>query len=271
MANNNPLGYPTDLGVQDFTVNLDYRVENRINIAGPSPNAVYGLGNWVTVLNGTLYSTDGSGTDTAINGSYRIDASIGTRGINQDLPGLQSGRLDVYPLQITVTNLGTTDLTFNDLSLDFILQNPSTCVFNPKNVVTNITVTKVGVTENVLVGSGTSSPVTTTSAFYSYPLRFTDGSGNVYNLPPTVTALTPSEINNLKTSSTLSDIIPFLANLPTTKATIHHLKTYPQYIQGTGSIGPTLVSIKVPVGSDTVVAFPYVVAVNLQGTYIGSI
>lgn len=198
MADNNPLGYAPDLGVQDLKVGIDYRVENRINHAGPSPSAVYGPGNWFTILSSTLYDTAGKTVETP---DHSVDIAFGSLAKNQDLPGLAVGGLDLWPIQIRVTNRvassALTNLEFASLTVDFTVTNPSACTFNPAGVVKTLITQGYGTTENILVPSnGTPQTVNPSTAYYAFPTI--DGT----QAQPTIVKLTPQQVQTLYLNKT---------------------------------------------------------------------
>ena len=268
MANNNPLGYPNDVGVDDFTVSLDYRTENRINLAGPAPNAVYGPGNWVTVLKAVLTGPAGVEIPYSTSFPYGIEVSVGTRAVNQDLPGSITGHLDVYPLSIKVTNNGSASaspLQFNGVKVIFALQNPSACVFNPKNLVTNLTYLYVGGTTNVKATGGTETQTTPQYQFISYP-----PAGQLTN-PITVTPLTPSAVTDLQSKSSTNLNLPLLSVVSSKFPTVYQL-TIPSQAWGEATAAGGVPIVLYPIAGGQTGAtpgLPFIINLNLQGDYIG--
>ena len=246
MAGNNPLNYGPDIGVEHFTVTADARLLNRIDEAGPAPNAVYGPGSWIKVIGGGLLDSKGA----AVTGNYAIDASIGTRGVNQNLPGLIAGKLDVLPFQVTVTNTNVTDVdvSFSSLYIDFILENPAACKLNPFSIVSALAAEPYGATENIEVGV---TPATPVSALSPFPYSTSQDQ-------PYVSALSASDLSTYASKSTinipLSKIGAWRLTIPnqnvgTTVAVITVHPDYKNYL-------PT------PVTNP-----PFIVNVNLRGSY----
>lgn len=200
MADNNPLGYAPDLGVQDLKVGIDYRVENRINHAGPSPNAVYGPGNWFTILSYTLYD-NASPPNKVTTPDHSVDIAFGSLGKNQDLPGLATGGLHLWPIQIRVTNRAVapapTNLEFYYLTVDFVVTNPSLCTFNPAGVVKTLVTQGYGTTENInVISSGTELTLQPQPAYYPFPTI----AGT--QVQPSIVKLDPTEIQTKYLSKT---------------------------------------------------------------------
>lgn len=264
MANNNPLGYPTDTGVEDFKVPIDYRVLNRIQIAGPSPNAVYGVGSWIRILDSNVYNDDP--VSPLSKDSYAIDVGVGTRGVNQDLPGLTSGGVDLLPLQVRVTNpLRLTDivtdglkLKFTDFWVDFYVQSPSAARPNVKtNVVTDLSTTGYGTTENILTDPESQYPESVSealAAFYPFP---TDLGQEQPSIAPS-----PIVYNN----------IPDLTGLPSPPTIVWRLTVPPQRQEKLPSAATTIIVNPIKFKKDSgdvtlTTGIPYIINVNAVGHY----
>lgn len=162
---NNPLGYPNDVGVDDFIVTQDVRILNTIQEAGPPPNGVYGPGSWIKVWKSTVYQTatitNGQITNPTVASNLDSDIAITTRGVNNDAPGLKYPGLNTLPLTVEVKpkpgKTVTTADTFQVIEIFFSLSNPTVCRPNPKSEVFEAQLTNLGMTDNITPTNNTSA------------------------------------------------------------------------------------------------------------------
>lgn len=270
MADNNPLGYAPDVGVENFSVNLDYQVDNRINVAGPSPNAIYGPGSWATVLSYTLYS-DAAFLNKVLNPPlYSVEIGFGAQGVNQNLPGLKRGGLNTLPLQVKITNLQIKPansapdyLQFQSFTVDFVLQSPTACKFSPASVVTTLAAEPYGATENIDTEPALGPLSPPTSQIYPFPYF-------EKQLQPFILAVPVSEVAALKAKTSAGVTTPFFTNTYNSGSTL----VWRLYVPGqaidqsatsftTITIGPDWLNRQNPPTTSP----PFIINVNANGLY----
>lgn len=146
----------------------DFLVSNRIANTGPTPNAIYDAGAWVSVIywaiyNGTTKVTDS--TESSATRPYDVTINPNSNVVNQDLP---SGTGVPYPVASSTTVLkGTNGLlilplevnvdyrtagtspAFNAVYVYVVLMNPAAKVWSPVADVKQLNNINVGWAFNV--------------------------------------------------------------------------------------------------------------------------